>query len=86
MVVLVVDWSGSSSGRFVVGATEAGCRGDDPADASGPGESRGEQGPVIVVERWPVDLAAEHLELVAKHDDLKVRAASGTYHETGPAR
>jgi len=82
MVVLVVDWSGSSSGRFVVGATEAGCRGDDPADASGPGESRGdraEQGPVIVVERWPVDLAAEH-------DDLKVPAASGTYHGTGPAR
>ena len=43
------------------------------------------QGPVIVGEGWPVDLAAEHVELVAHHDDLKVLAPSGTDHKASRA-
>jgi hypothetical protein len=56
------------------------------ADASLRGESGSdcaEEGPVVVVECWPVDLSAEHAELVAQHDDFEVFAASGTDRETG---
>ena len=59
---------------------------DDPALAEAAGE-RGcdgaEQVAVVIVEWGPVDLSAEHLELVAKHDDLEVFRASRTDNETG---
>ena len=45
------------------------------ARASTPGERRCvrvEQGPVLVGEIWSVDLAVQHVELVAQHDDLEV--------------
>ena len=56
----------------------------DPALAQSAGECRGdrpEKRPVVVVDGWPVDLAAKYLELVAKHDDLEVFRASGTDSE-----
>jgi len=42
--------------------------GDDPAVAEPAGErgcDRPEQGPIVIVGSWPVDLAAEYLKLVA---------------------
>lgn len=45
----------------------------DPALAESAGEYSGnsaEQGPVVVTDGWPSDLAAKHLDLVAQHDDL----------------
>ena len=59
---------------------------DDPAVAAWAGErggDRAEQGPVVVVERGSVDLAAEDGELVAQHDDLEVLGAARTDSETG---
>jgi hypothetical protein len=43
---------------------------------------RAEQGPVVVVDGWTVDLAAKHGVFVAEHDDLEVFRASGTRSET----
>lgn len=47
----------------------------DPAVAKPAGESgcdRAENSPVVVIDGWPLGLAAQHRELVAKHDDLEV--------------
>jgi len=47
----------------------------DPAVAESAGEcggDRAEQGPVVVIEGWSVNLAAKNHELVAQHDDLEV--------------
>jgi len=40
-------------------------------------------GPVLVVRSGTLDLAAQHAELVAKHDDLEVFRASRTESEAG---
>ena len=58
---------------------QQGVGGDELAGSSGPRE-RGcdgaEQGAVVVVECWSVDLAAQDCELVAQHDDLEVLRVS----------
>ncbi len=41
-----------------------------------------EQGPVVIGERGPISLVAEHGELVAQDDDLKVLGASGSHGES----
>ena len=45
------------------------------------GRYRFEQAPVGVGELGAVDLSAQHSELVAQHDDLKVLRAARTYSE-----
>ena len=48
-------------------------RSDEPTMAVWPGKrlsDRGEKRTVVVVHRWPIDLAAQHGELVAQHEDL----------------
>ncbi|MCP4959053.1 MAG: hypothetical protein GY925_07250 [Actinomycetia bacterium] len=34
--------------------------------------NRAENGPAVVIDVWPLGLAAQHRELVAKRDDLEV--------------
>jgi len=56
---------------------------------SGPGEcggDRSKQDPLVVVECYPVDLSAEHTELVAQHHDLEVFATCGTDREMSQRR
>ena len=45
------------------------------------GRDRCEQAPAGVGELGSVDLAAQHSELVAQHDDLKVLRAARTHSE-----
>ena len=47
------------------------------------GGDRSEKRSIVIVDGWPVNLAAEYLELVAKHDDLEVLGASRRHSETG---
>jgi hypothetical protein len=57
---------------------------DEPSVAALPGECLGdstEQRPVVVVQRWPLLLAAQYDELMAQHDDLDVFGAHRPYSE-----
>lgn len=47
---------------------------------------RCEQAPVVIVERRPFVLAAEHPELVAQHDDFNVVGPAGSHSEAGQRR
>ena len=58
--------------------------GDQPPGAARSwqrGRYRAEQAPVGVTELGAVDLAAQHTELVAQHDDLKVLGAPRAHSE-----
>ena len=45
------------------------------------GRDRAEQAPVGVGELGSIDLAAQHSELVAQHDDLEVLRAAATHRQ-----
>ena len=56
----------------------------DPATAESAGERGGdgaEQVSVVIGEFGPVDLSSQHLELVAKHDDLEVLGVARAHGE-----
>ena len=87
------SWSSSGmcpvSGDAAAVPAEQGVGGDQPACPSWAGErggDRSEEGSIIVVECWSVDLAAQDGELVAEHDDLEVLGTAGTKRETGQRR
>jgi len=42
----------------------------------------GKQGPIIIVDGGPVDLAAEYLNLMAQDDDLEILGAARTDRES----
>jgi hypothetical protein len=66
--------------------SKEGVGGDELAITMWSGQCGGdcaEEGPVIVVEGWPVDLSAEHTKLVAQHDDLQLFAAPRANCEAG---
>jgi len=66
--------------------SEQGVGRDDPACSSWAGERGGdgaEQGPVAVVDRWSVDLAAKDRNLVSQHDDLELLRTTRADRETG---
>jgi len=62
---------------------------DDPAAAEWARERRcvgAEETAVVIVDVGPVDLASQHLKLVAEHNDLKVLGVPGTHGESGKCR
>ncbi|WP_420446185.1 hypothetical protein [Candidatus Poriferisodalis sp.] len=56
---------------------------DQPANLSG---DRAQQGPVVVVELGPIVLPAQHRQLVAQHDDLKILGTARAHGQTGQRR
>ena len=54
-----------------------------PQPAGERGGDRAKKRSIVIVYGWPVNLVAEYLEQVAKHDDLEVLGAPRTHSETG---
>ena len=82
----VVEAVGSNAGNASAVPSQQGLGGHDPAVPQPTGERGGDcskKRSIVILDGWPVNQAAEHLELVAKHDDLEVLGASRTHSETG---
>jgi len=84
-----LGWLGPVSGDASAVPAKEGVGCDEPSVTAWPGECLGdgaEQRPVLIGERGPPVLAAEHGELVTQDDDLDVFGAPGPHGEAGQRR
>ena len=84
-----LGWLGPVPGDASAVPAQQRVGGDEPSVAARPGErlsDGAEQRPVVIGQRGPARLAAQHDQLVAQDDDLEVLGAAGTDGEASQRR